>query len=66
LKGHAYAIIEILEISAPEANNSHKSHRLLRIRNPWGQKEWQGKWSDSDDKLAKNRHKIDKYMLEQK
>ena len=36
LKSHAYSIIDVLEIPNPYANNSHKSHRLLRIRNPWG------------------------------
>jgi len=54
LKNHAYAIIDVLEIPNPEARNSHKSHRLLRLRNPWGRKEWNGKWSDGNVKLLEN------------
>jgi hypothetical protein len=34
---HAYAVIETLPVNGI---------RLLKIRNPWGHKEWQGDWSD--------------------
>lgn len=36
-EGHAYSIMDAKEI---------KGHRLLKVRNPWGRKEWTGKWSD--------------------
>lgn len=36
-EGHAYTIMEAREV---------EGHRLLKLRNPWGKKEWQGKWSD--------------------
>lgn len=36
--GHAYAVLNIFEINDAQADNYHKSHRLLRIRNPWGKK----------------------------
>ena len=35
--GHAYSIMEAREL---------KGKRLLKVRNPWGKREWQGKWSD--------------------
>lgn len=41
MPGHAYSII-----SAIEAANT----KLLMIRNPWGQFEWDGDWSDKSDK----------------
>ncbi|KAL8943829.1 MAG: hypothetical protein Q9216_000822 [Gyalolechia sp. 2 TL-2023] len=37
---HAYSIQEAREI---------KGERLLRIRNPWGDTEWQGPWSDGSE-----------------
>lgn len=37
--GHAYSII---------GAKQYKNTRLLNIRNPWGQFEWGGKWSDQD------------------
>lgn len=36
-------------ISAIEAANT----KLLKIRNPWGQFEWDGDWSDKSDKWTK-------------
>ena len=42
VEGHAYTII-----SAKSAIHDGKKIRLLRIRNPWGDTEWKGDWSDS-------------------
>jgi hypothetical protein len=39
LQGHAYGILEVRE---------YKGTKLIRCRNPWGQAEWTGPWSDSD------------------
>ena len=39
IAGHAYSIIQVKE---------YKGHRLLNIRNPWGQTEWNGAWGDND------------------
>jgi Ca2+-binding EF-hand superfamily protein len=64
LKNHAYAIIDVIELPNPNAVNAHKSHRLLRIRNPWGRKEWNGKWSDGNCKLLENIPKLQAYLKE--
>ncbi len=39
--GHAYSVTgaNVLTVRGKEVN-------LVRIRNPWGQKEWNGDWSD--------------------
>jgi Ca2+-binding EF-hand superfamily protein len=42
VKGHAYSVT-----SAATVNVRGKVIKLLRIRNPWGQKEWTGDWSDN-------------------
>lgn len=50
---HAYTLI-----GAKEINYNNERIRLVRIRNPWGNKEWNGDWSDQsllwNDELRKN------------
>ncbi|CAH1779514.1 unnamed protein product [Owenia fusiformis] len=41
-KGHAYSLTKALEIT-----HEGKKVKLIRMRNPWGEKEWNGAWSDS-------------------
>lgn len=42
---HAYSLI-----AAKELTHNLKKLRLVKIRNPWGQKEWNGDWSDKSEK----------------
>jgi len=47
LAGHAYALNDVFSIpNAGKLNTKRNIFRLLRIRNPWGKGEWNGKWSD--------------------
>ena len=58
LAGHAYSILDVFEIPKPRGKKRNKS-RLLRIRNPWGRKEWNGKWSDDSVETKKNKENIE-------
>ncbi|XP_007530233.1 calpain-2 catalytic subunit [Erinaceus europaeus] len=42
VKGHAYSVT-----GAEEVESRGSLQKLVRIRNPWGEVEWTGKWSDS-------------------
>ncbi|XP_026091980.1 calpain-2 catalytic subunit-like [Carassius auratus] len=42
VKGHAYSVT-----GAEEVHSSGRQVQLVRIRNPWGQVEWTGPWSDN-------------------
>ena len=44
--GHAYTLIGVKEI----IKDDMKIERLLKVRNPYGRKEWQGDWSDKSKK----------------
>eukprot|EP00162_Nutomonas_longa_P007799 comp18044_c0_seq1/m.31532 comp18044_c0_seq1/g.31532 ORF comp18044_c0_seq1/g.31532 comp18044_c0_seq1/m.31532 type:complete len:435 (+) comp18044_c0_seq1:3-1307(+) len=43
--GHAFAILEVINF----VDDDKKTHKILRVRNPWGAGEWNGKWSDKDN-----------------
>ncbi|XP_026821401.1 calpain-A-like [Rhopalosiphum maidis] len=43
-EGHAYSITKITSISIENKKNGTIS--LIRLRNPWGENEWNGPWSD--------------------
>ncbi|CAG9855587.1 unnamed protein product [Phyllotreta striolata] len=40
---HAYSITSIAEVTAKDGT----IYKLIRLRNPWGQKEYNGDWSDN-------------------
>mmetsp|Transcript_5084 Transcript_5084/g.14399 ORF Transcript_5084/g.14399 Transcript_5084/m.14399 type:complete len:841 (-) Transcript_5084:62-2584(-) len=41
VQGHAYTLLE--------AKQTSQGHRLVQVRNPWGNFEWTGDWSDTSD-----------------
>ena len=41
--GHAYTITKVIQVD--------NGVKLIRIRNPWGQVEWNGPWSDSSKEM---------------
>ena len=43
--GHAYALIEVARF---HDKSSGEVHEVVQIRNPWGETEWKGQWSDQD------------------
>ena len=58
LAGHAYSILDCFEIPKPRGKKPRKTSRLLRIRNPWGRKEWVGKWADDSEEVIANEERI--------
>ena len=41
-QGHAYSVLAAVQLV-----NKGQSVQLLKLRNPWGQTEWEGEWSDA-------------------
>ncbi|XP_051953604.1 calpain-5-like [Xyrauchen texanus] len=52
VKGHAYAVTDVRKVRLGTGLMAFfKSEKLsmIRMRNPWGQREWNGAWSDSSE-----------------
>eukprot|EP00064_Thunnus_orientalis_P010875 superscaffoldBa00001515_g10904 len=56
VKGHAYAVTDVRKVRLGHGLlaffKSEKLH-MIRMRNPWGEKEWSGPWSDSSEEWNK-------------
>ncbi|XP_072545601.1 calpain-3 isoform X3 [Salminus brasiliensis] len=50
VKGHAYSVTAVEECKQNAQKESKV--RLVRLRNPWGQVEWNGPWSDNSKEWA--------------
>ncbi|KAK2189008.1 hypothetical protein NP493_110g00003 [Ridgeia piscesae] len=44
--GHVYSITGLLQLK------DRRGVKLLRLRNPWGRREWNGAWSDTSDEWS--------------
>lgn len=40
--GHAYTLLSVAKLM----DNNNQEHKLVKLRNPWGSGEWNGRWSD--------------------
>ncbi|KJH44362.1 calpain family cysteine protease [Dictyocaulus viviparus] len=54
VKGHAYAVTAVRYVELDAQSNPlsslfgyHARIRMIRLQNPWGEKEWNGPWSDN-------------------
>ncbi|XP_043914835.1 calpain-5-like [Protopterus annectens] len=56
VKGHAYAVTDVRKVRLGHGLVAFfKSEKLfmIRMRNPWGEKEWNGPWSDGSEEWQK-------------
>ncbi|XP_076130179.1 calpain-5-like [Alosa pseudoharengus] len=56
VKGHAYSVTMVKRVRVGHgliAYFKNETLPLLRMRNPWGQHEWKGAWSDSSEEWTK-------------
>ncbi len=54
--GHAYSLLDVGEIDLPGG----KKERLVKVRNPWGRGEWEGRFGDDSPERETHKAQIDK------
>ena len=64
MSGHAYSLNDVFELPDKEMENPRKTHRILRVRNPWGRGEWLGKWSDDSEQIDDHEEALQGYIDE--
>ncbi len=57
---HAYALLDVMYVPNPQ--HPKKRNRLMRVRNPWGDKEWKGRWADGSSELMNNIDAVQKQV----
>ena len=45
--GHAYSLLRCFELPAGLSGPDSETTLLVKVRNPWGEAEWTGRWGDS-------------------
>ncbi|KAM4696787.1 calpain-6 [Rhinophrynus dorsalis] len=56
VKGHAYSVTEVMKMPTGQKTLCFgKSNKIfmIRMRNPWGNREWRGAWSDDSEEWKK-------------
>ncbi|XP_010789065.1 calpain-5 [Notothenia coriiceps] len=56
VKGHAYSVTAVKKVRLGHgllAYFKNETISLIRMRNPWGQTEWKGAWSDTSEEWSK-------------
>ena len=57
MKGHAYGILDIINLQTPDG-----VQKILSIWNPHGKGEWRGSWSDESEEVQKYEKEIKDYL----
>lgn len=60
LLNHAYTVQDV--ISIPDRYDKQRPLRLMRVRNPWGDTEWKGEWSEGSAQFLKYKSQLQEYM----
>mmetsp|Transcript_22048 Transcript_22048/g.50271 ORF Transcript_22048/g.50271 Transcript_22048/m.50271 type:complete len:254 (+) Transcript_22048:1-762(+) len=53
-KGHAYSILDVVEVNSGPMGIGGTTFWLVKIRNPWGAGEWKGDWGDKSELWKKH------------
>lgn len=58
--GHAYSLLGIGEITVDKKDSKTGTMKLIKLRNPWGRGEWEGRFGDRSDEREKYNSEIEK------
>lgn len=50
ISGHAYSVTKVARFRMSDDEEKSRIYTLIRLRNPWGQHEWNGEFCDTDSR----------------
>jgi hypothetical protein len=64
IEWHYYSLLGCYKVHDATVEGDNKTVYLVKLRNPWGKKIWEGGWNSEDEKWTRENKKSAGYKIE--